>query len=199
MNQSKLSDHVGKGQAIELCESCLKPITPYWHTVLIEPYEDNNKAIFTTERTCDHCGFTEQDQIEDVLICRTENCHKCIANCKGGLSMNKKPREYPFKTEMALMDLCPDHWFKWNQNRLNRCHHTALTASMFNEPIELNFSKKFTPEIHVDPVAIPDCVTIDGLPRCPNCGSHPVGMVGFAVVNGPSTTKNQCLLCGHVW
>ena len=83
MTQTSLSDHIDKGQVIELCPQCFKPLTPYWGTILIEPCEDSNMAVLTMERKCRHCGYTEQEEKEQVLNCGPD-CDKCVAKCRGG-------------------------------------------------------------------------------------------------------------------
>jgi len=89
MTQTNLSDHIDKKGAIDLCPQCLKPITPYWQTVLIEPYEDSDKALLTTERKCSHCDYVEQDHVEQLksIVCqssRDNSCDLCVAKCRGG-------------------------------------------------------------------------------------------------------------------
>lgn len=89
MGQTNLADHIDKGPYLELCPQCFKPLTPYWQTVLIEPYEDSNMAVLTMERKCGHCGYTEQRQVEQLksIICQSSkdnSCDLCVSKCRGG-------------------------------------------------------------------------------------------------------------------
>jgi hypothetical protein len=82
VKQSKLFEHV-PSDAFELCPQCLKPLTQYWHTVLIEPYEDSDKVMLTQERNCDNCNYSEQTQVEvfKSVACqgtKENSCDLCV-------------------------------------------------------------------------------------------------------------------------
>jgi len=66
---------------VELCPQCFKPLTQYWNTVLIEPFEDKDTVILTMERSC-KCGYKEEDQVEQLKsIACISGCGKCVAKC----------------------------------------------------------------------------------------------------------------------